>query len=136
MSDELAALEQAATGLYKGIARLRAQRGTERDLKMERLTRRVESVEDKIAALGLAQDTYATEQSVDEAFDAAIQANRTVTFKYEDANGAITTRTVSPYRTDNGLVLGYDHVREALRRFYPDRVTILAVGAEDYIDPT
>lgn len=71
----------------------------------------------------------------------AVEAEQVVQFHYTDSTGAESAREVSPYtiqhagRTD-ALLVGFDHVRNDIRRFRVDRIGELAQqGLFEFVHP-
>lgn len=69
----------------------------------------------------------------------AAQAGRRVSMRYSNERGAETERALDPYgivfRQGRWYVVGYCHLRQALRLFRLDRVTELQVGDEPFTRP-
>lgn len=69
-----------------------------------------------------------------EVIDNAIVNEEVVRFPYL-SNDGVSLRTLSPYEGTAEGVLGYDHVREALRRFNFSKIIDIETIDEDYVRP-
>jgi predicted DNA-binding transcriptional regulator YafY len=141
-------LIEAADDLYRVEAALRRRIAEARRLHRRRahLLRRLAEVVAQQAASeeGIARAILAaldTEPvAVEDEIGRAIAGEIAVTFDYEDREGNVTPRTVSPYAVYQGggaeLVRAYDHDRDALRSFRLDRIAgTVEAAAGDYVYP-